>query len=133
MVFADVEDDLQATQSPPQLQQPSAHQTFYPWMAIAGRREPQREMSDNIFIKSPPQSSMHLKYFRNWAIALQEQRYSKFHKLESGNRVPCSHSRWMIVDNNAIDQSLSLLFHSIIVPFPPLIQLDCDELCPSRS
>jgi len=25
----------QATQSPPQLQQPSAHQTFYPWMAIA--------------------------------------------------------------------------------------------------
>lgn len=25
----------QATQSPPQLQQPSAHNTFYPWMAIA--------------------------------------------------------------------------------------------------
>ena len=39
-LFDDVEDDVQATQSPPQLQQPSAHQTFYPWMAIAGRRTP---------------------------------------------------------------------------------------------
>ena len=91
MLFADVEDDVQATQSPPQLQQPSAHQTFYPWMAIAGRK---REMSDNIFIKSPPpHSAMHLKYFCNWDIALQEERYLKFHKLESSkSRVLCSHS-----------------------------------------
>ena len=45
------------------------------------------------FVKSPRQSSMHLKYFCNWDIALQEERYFKFHKLESSKaRVLCSHS-----------------------------------------
>ena len=88
-MFADVDSDVQATQSPPQLQQPSAHQTFYPWMAIAGRTT---TLADNIFIKSPPQSSMHLKYFCNWDIALQEERCFTFRKLESSIRVPCSNS-----------------------------------------
>ena len=42
---------FQASQ-PPSLQQPSPHQTFYPWMAIAGRQEPRANISN----LSPPHS-----------------------------------------------------------------------------
>ena len=54
---------VQATQSPPQLQQPSAHQTFYPWMAIAGRRYGYSRVLSNFDI------SVH-RYSQHLAMAL---------------------------------------------------------------